>query len=156
MSMKAIQQIMLGSAFQSEEKAISVLRDVREAGFGGIELCGFMIRKTPPLVRVMTRFAGMSVGKSGSLNWPEMIRESGLHVVGIHEDLKTICENTELIIDETRIFQTEFIVLSGLYQFDFSDIYAVRNLAKKLNCAGEQLKEHKIRLLYHNHNGELR
>ena len=42
-----------------------------------------------------------------------------------------------------------------MYRFDYSDETAVRELADRLNRAGETLKAQGIRLFYHNHNVEL-
>ena len=42
-----------------------------------------------------------------------------------------------------------------MYRFDYSDEGSVRELAKRLNKAGEALRAQGISLLYHNHNVEL-
>lgn len=42
-----------------------------------------------------------------------------------------------------------------MYQFDYSSLEEVENLAKRLNVAGEILLNEGISLLYHNHNCEL-
>ena len=58
MAVKAVQQIMLGSVMKSEADAKKVLGKIKAAGYDGIELNGFMIRPTPFLVRMLTKFAG--------------------------------------------------------------------------------------------------
>ncbi|MEI2995161.1 MAG: hypothetical protein V8T24_09905 [Roseburia hominis] len=71
----------------SEEKARETIRLMKEAGYDGIELNGFMIKKMPPIVRVLTTLAGMPIGKTAKLDWKKLIADTGLKVVSIHEDL---------------------------------------------------------------------
>lgn len=87
---KAVQQIMLGTVCKTELQTKETLTTIKAAGYDGIELNGFMIRPTPFLVRMLTKFSGMPVGKGGNYNWKELIRQSQLNVVSIHEDLGTI------------------------------------------------------------------
>ena len=53
MAVKAIQLIQIGTAMGSEEKARETIRLMKEAGYDGIELNGFMMKKMPPIVRVL-------------------------------------------------------------------------------------------------------
>jgi sugar phosphate isomerase/epimerase len=154
LALKAIQQFQLRTVVGTEKKAKETLRLVREAGYNGIELNGFMIKKMPLVVRTLTRMAGMPIGKSGNLDWKALIAESGLQVAGIHEDLGSILNRPEDIIAEARTFDTEYIVVPGMYRFNYSDKKAVLGLAEKLNHAGERLAQGGIRFLYHNHNCE--
>ena len=48
---KAVQQLMLGKVIKSEEQTVHVLEQIAFAGYDGIELNGYMIRKTPVFVR---------------------------------------------------------------------------------------------------------
>ncbi|WP_204273793.1 sugar phosphate isomerase/epimerase family protein [Draconibacterium mangrovi] len=141
---------------QTEEDARLALRFVKAAGFEGIELNSFMIKKVPFIVPVITWMAGMPTGNSGKLNWHELITESGLKVVSIHEDLGSILKNTEEIIAEAKSFNTEYVVVTGMYRFDYSSRDEVRKLATDLNHAGKLLKQGGLNLLYHNHNTEFR
>ena len=43
MATKAVQQFMLGTVLGSEGEARQTLAAMKEAGYDGIELCGFMI-----------------------------------------------------------------------------------------------------------------
>ena len=153
---QAIQQFQLRKVIQTEEDARLALKLVKAAGFEGIELNGFMIKKVPFIVPVITWMAGMPTGNSGKLNWHELITESGLKVVSIHEDLGSILKNTEEIIAEAKSFNTEYVVVTGMYRFDYSSRDEVRKLATDLNHAGKLLKLEGINLLYHNHNTEFR
>ena len=81
MTVKAVQQFMLGSVMNNEAQARDVLQKMKEAGYGGIELCGFMIHPTGLMVRLMTKAAGMPVGKGGKLDWKGIVKDSGLQVV---------------------------------------------------------------------------
>ena len=156
MAVKAVQQIMLGSVMKSEADAKEVLGKIKAAGYDGIELNGFMIRPTPFLVRMLTKFAGMPVGKGGNYDWTSLVNEAGLSVVSVHEDLGTIKREPETVIAEAKSFGTKYVVVTGMYRFDYSDEAAVNQLAQDLNEAGKRLLEDGIYLLYHNHNCELR
>lgn len=151
----AVQQIMLGSVTNNAKRAKATLQAVKDAGYDGIELNGFMIRPTSFLVRMLTSLAGMPTGKGGKLDWLSLVKESGLEVVSIHEDLGSIERDINAIIKECRDFGTNKVVITGMYRFDYSSKENVLSLAKRLNQAGAKLKENGITLLYHNHNVEL-
>ena len=85
MAVKAIQLIQIGTAMGSEEKARETIRLMKEAGYDGIELNGFMMKKMPPIVRVLTTLAGMPIGKTAKLDWKKLIADTGLKVVRILE-----------------------------------------------------------------------
>ena len=156
MPVKAVQQIMLGTVTAKETQARETLAEIKKAGYGGIELNGFMIRPTGLMVRMMTKMAGMPVGRGGGLDWASLVKEAGLSVVSVHEDLGTIRREPSTVIEEAKKFGTKYIVVTGMYRFDYSDKAAVCNLARDLNQAGKELQQGGIELLYHNHNCELR
>lgn len=154
--MQAIQQFQLRKVIQTEEDARLALRLVKAAGFEGIELNGFMIKEVPFIVPIITWVAGMPTGNSGILNWHELVEESGLKVVSIHEDLGSILKNPEEIIKEAKSYGTDNIVVTGMFRYDYSSKEAVLKLADDLNKAGKLLKEGGVNFLYHNHNCEFR
>ena len=146
---------MLGSVTNKAKQAKATLQAVKDAGYDGIELNGFMIRPTSFFVRMLTSLAGMPTGKGGKLDWLSLVKESGLEVVSIHEDLGSIERDINAIIKECQDFGTNKVVITGMYRFDYSSKENVLSLAKRLNEAGAKLKENGITLLYHNHNVEL-
>lgn len=154
MPMRAVQQFQLGTVFGSETQALATMERMKAAGYEGIELCNFMIHPTPFMVRMITRAAGMPTGNGGRLNWPSLIRQSGLKVPGIHQYLNSIEENMDAAVEEALTFGTKYIVVTGMYRFDYSDESKVRRLAERLNKAGEKLTDCGLELLYHNHNVE--
>lgn len=156
MAKKAVQQIMLGTVTKNEVQARETLKQIKKAGYDGIELNGFMIRPSSFLVRIMTKAAGMPVGKGGQFDWKQLLDQTGLCCVSLHEDLGTIQREPETVIKEAEKFGTNKIVITGMYRFDYSDKEAVRKLTKDLNYSGEVLKKSGIQLLYHNHNCEFR
>lgn len=156
MIIKAVQQFQLRTVLGSESKAINTLKLMKEAGYDGIELNGFMIKKMPMIVRILTRMAGMPMGRSGNLNWKNLIAESGLKVVSIHEDLGSILKRSEEIINEAYSYGTNYIVVTGMHHFDYSNKQSVLELIDNLNKAGKLLKDAGINFLYHNHNCEFR
>ena len=152
---KAVQQIMLGTVTGSESRARETLQRIKAAGYDGLELNRFMIHPSSLMVRLMTRAAGMPTGKGGNLDWHGLLQESGLEVVSLHADLGSLEREGEAVAEEARSFGTDKVVITGMYRFDYSDEKTVRELAQRLNAAGEKLKRQGIELLYHNHNVEL-
>lgn len=156
MAKKAVQQIMLGTVTKNEDQAQETLKQIKAAGYDGIELNGFMIHPSSFLVRVMTKAAGMPVGKGGQFDWKKLLDQAGLCCVSLHEDLGTIQRDPETVIAEADKLGTDKIVITGMYRFDYSDKEAVRKLTDDLNRSGKVLKDSGIQLLYHNHNCEFR
>lgn len=154
MPIKAVQQFQLGTVLGSETKARETLRLMKEAGYGGIELCGFMIKPTPFTVKLLTKLAGMPVGGGGKLDWHALVKEAGLAVVSVHEDLGSIERDPAAIAAQAKSFGTKYVVITGMYRFEYGSEAAVRGLAQRLNAAGEALAQQDVRLLYHNHNCE--
>ena len=152
---KAVQQIMLGTVTGSEAQARETLRRIKAAGYDGLELNRFMIHPSSLMVRMMTRAAGMPTGKGGKLDWHGLLQESGLDVISLHADLGSLEREAEAVAEEAKSFGTDKVVITGMYRFDYSDEEIVRDLAKRLNRAGEALKAQGVELLYHNHNVEL-
>lgn len=154
MPKKAVQQIMLGTVTRNETEALQTLSAVKAAGYDSIELNGFMIHKTSFLVRMMTKAAGMPVGKGGSFDWKGLLSETGLSVCSLHQDLGSIKRDPDAVIREAKEFGTEYVVITGMYRFDYTDQTALGGLVKDLNSCGEKLAAGGIKLLYHNHNCE--
>ena len=152
---KAVQQIMLGTVTGNESQARHTLKEIKAAGYDGLELNRFMIHPTSLMVRLMTRAAGMPTGKGGSLDWKGLLEESGLSVISLHTDLGSLEREPETVAREARELGTDTVVITGMYRFDYGSEAAVRDLAARLNRAGERLVGEDITLLYHNHNIEL-
>ena len=150
-----IQQIMLGTVTGSESQARETLTRIKAAGYDGLELNRFMIHPSSLMVRLMTRAAGMPTGNGGKLDWHKLIETSGLEVISLHTDLGSLQNNTEEVIVEAKSFHIAYVVITGMYRFDYTSEAEVRRLAKQLNTQGKILKENGLSLLYHNHNAEL-
>ena len=153
---KAVQLFMLGSVLKNEKTVRETLATVKAAGYDSIELCGFMLHPMGFVIRMLTKAAGMPVGSGGNLDWERLVKESGLHVVSVHQDLGSIERNCEAVAAEAKRFGTDTVVITGMYRFDYGDETAVHDLANRLNEAGKALRNEGIQLLYHNHNCELR
>ena len=151
-----VQQFMLGTVLGNEKEARQTLAAVKAAGYDGIELCGFMIHPIGFMVRMLTKAAGMPVGKGGNLDWHRLVQEAGLKVVSLHTDLGSLERDPKTTAEEAKSFGTKYLVITGMYRFNYGDRAAVRDLAARLNKAGKALAEEGIELLYHNHNCELR
>ena len=150
-----VQQIMLGSVTSNEAQARDTLNKVKAAGYDGIELNSFMIHPTSFMVRAMTKAAGMPTGNGGKNDWHRLIEESGLEVATVHTDLGSLEREAEKIAEEVKSFGTDTAVITGMYRFDYTDEKNVKDLASRLNKAGEVLAGCGVKLLYHNHNVEL-
>lgn len=156
MANKAVQQFMLGSVLKNENAVRETFSAMKAAGYDSIELCGFMLHPMGFAVRMLTKAAGMPVGSGGNLDWERLVKESGLDVVSVHQDLGSIERNAKAVAEEAKKFGTDKVVITGMYRFDCGNKTAVHDLAKRLNEAGKCLAEQGIQLLYHNHNCELR
>nr|WP_033167499.1 TIM barrel protein [Clostridium sp. KNHs205] len=146
---------MIGTMCNNYDNALQTLLNIKNAGYDSIELNDFMIHKSSMLVKLMTKFSGMPIGNGGKLDWPKLIKESGLKVISIHSDLGSIENDAKAIAEEAKNFGTDTVVITGMYKFDYSSSDDVKELARRLNHAGKALSEEGIRLLYHNHNCEL-
>ena len=155
MAVKAVQQFMLGTVMNNEAQARDTMQKMKAAGYDGIELCGFMIHPAGLMVRLMTKAAGMPVGKGGNLDWKGLVKDSGLQVVSLHTDLGSVERNPAAIAAEAKDFGTKYAVITGMYRFAYGEEKAVRDLAERLNRAGEAVRKEGVSLLYHNHNCEL-
>lgn len=155
MTVKAVQQFMLGTVMNNEAQARDTMQKMKAAGYDGIELCGFMIHPAGLMVRLMTKAAGMPVGKGGRLDWKGLVKDSGLQVVSLHTDLGSVERDPAAVAAEAKDFGTKYAVITGMYRFAYGEEKAVRDLAERLNKAGEAVRKEGVSLLYHNHNCEL-
>lgn len=156
MPIKAVQQFMLGTVLSNEQQARETLAAMKAAGYDGIELCGFMIHPIGFVVKLLTKAAGMPVGKGGNLDWHKLVQEAGLKVVSLHTDIGSLERDAHAVAEEAKSFGTPYVVITGMYRFDYGDEAVIHQLAQRLNKAGETLAAEGIHLLYHNHNCELR
>lgn len=155
MAIKAVQQFMLGTVMNNETQARDTMGKMKAAGYDGIELCGFMIHPAGLMVRLMTKAAGMPVGKGGKLDWKGLVKDSGLQVVSLHTDLGSVERDPAAVAAEAKDLGTKYAVITGMYRFAYGEEKAVRDLAERLNRAGEAVRKEGVSLLYHNHNCEL-
>lgn len=150
----AIQQIQLRDYWKSFNQAQEMLKTLETLGFDGIEINGFMIRKMPWTIRLLTQMAGMGIGNSGRLDWMKLLSESSLEVTALHDYLGHILDSPDEVAAEATALGTQNIVITGLRKFDFSNKKSVLTLADQLNQAGQLLSDKGLTLSYHNHNCE--
>ena len=149
-----VQQLQLGKVLSNKKNALNALKIIQTSGYDGIELNGFMIRKSPWIVKLLTSMSGMPIKNSGKMNWKELLDQVSLKVFSIHEDIDTLEKRLDDVVKEATLFHTHNIVLTGLYQFEYSSKKEVLALAERLNKIGKNLSEHGLTFLYHNHNVE--
>ena len=152
---KGVQQIMLGKVAKDYNCTLDVLKRIKMAGYDYIELNDFMVQKSSFIVKVLTKFGGMDIGKSDRLDWHKLIKDSGLMVSSIHTNLGAIENDSDAVADLAKSFKTDVVVITGMYRFDYGNLTQVKNLSERLNLAGKNLSKSGIKLLYHNHNVEL-
>ena len=140
---------------KNEKSAAEVLAAAKNAGFDSIEMCGFLTRKMPLLIRGFAAMAGMPIGRCGKFDWRRLTAASGLKVVSIHEDLDTVMSKPDFVAEEAAGYGTDYVVVTGMFKFDYGKRGEVLGLAARLNEAGRLMKERGKRFLYHNHNCEL-
>lgn len=145
---------MLGSVCKDEKTTLSILKRIKQVGYDGIELNLFMIESTPFIVRLLTKMAGMPVGKGANIYWPDMLKESRLKATSLHADLGSLENRIDEVISKARELDTNKIVITGMYRFDYGNYDDVKSLAKRLDKVGARLHESDLQLLYHNHNVE--
>lgn len=148
--------MMIGPLCKNYATTLNILKEIKEIGLDGIELNSYMIHKTPFLVRMLTKFAGMPSGNAGKLDWHKLIEESGLEVISLHTDLGSLERNLQSVIDEAISFNTKYLVITGMYRFDYSNKNELEKLTSRLNNVGKVLHEKGLELLYHNHNVEFK
>lgn len=149
-----IQQLMLGSRLTKESSAETLLLRLSEEGYSCIELNGFMIHKTPWLARALTSLSGMPIKNAQKLNWKRLLKRNHFQAISLHEDLAFLEEHLDSVIIEAETFNVHFVVLTGLYKFNYTDEEELGNMIVKLNRIGKLLQEHGLEFLYHNHNAE--
>ncbi|WP_242962058.1 sugar phosphate isomerase/epimerase family protein [Pseudobutyrivibrio ruminis] len=130
------------------------MKRIKQVGYDGIELNLFMIESTPFIVRLLTKMAGMPVGKGANIYWPDMLKESRLKATSLHADLGSLENRIDEVISKARELDTNKIVITGMYRFDYGNYDDVKSLAKRLDKVGARLHESDLQLLYHNHNVE--
>jgi sugar phosphate isomerase/epimerase len=149
-----VQQIQLRTEVKTEDSARRALREIKKAGFDGLELNRYMLHKMPAAIRLFTKMAGMEMGAGGSLPWKEMIADSGLSVLAMHTDLGSLEKDPQAVLDEAKTFGTRRIVLTGMYHYDYGNRESVSELVRRLNHAGKLCAESGFAFFYHNHNCE--
>lgn len=147
---------MLGTVVNNEKQAQETLAAIKNSGYDAIELCGFMIHPIGFVIKMLTKAAGMPVGKGGNLDWHKLVKDAGLNVISLHTDLGSLERDAKAVADEVKSFGAKYAVITGMYRFDYGDEATVHDLAARLNKAGAALAAEGVELLYHNHNCELR
>ena len=115
MPIKAVQQFMLGTVLNNEQQAKETLAAMKAAGYDGIELCGFMIHPIGFVVKLLTKAAGMPVGKGGNLHQlaqrlnkaGETLTAEGIHLLYNNHNCELRHVNAEkraydILIEETN------------------------------------------------------
>ena len=84
-----------------------------------------MTHPTGLMVRLLTRAAGMPTGSGGKLDWPALVKESGLRVISLHTDLGSVERDPAAVAAECQIYGTRYAVITGMYRFDYGSEAAV-------------------------------
>lgn len=153
--MKAIQQLQIGKECKSYQQTLQMLKELKNAGFEGIELNSFMLTPLSFKIKTLLKLSGMSIGNCDKLDWHRLIEEANLEVVSIHESLESLTTDRKTVIKRAKSFQTNNIVLTGIRNYNYQSQEEADKLIRQLNEIGRELKSEGLNLLYHNHNVEL-
>ena len=104
------------------------LKKLREIGYQYVELAGT---------------AGMS-----TTAFKEVLDELGMSAISTHHSLDHVVNNVDAVISDARHFGMEYVVIPW-HGADSADGWA--DAGKRMNEAGEVLREARLRLCYHNH-----
>jgi len=153
-----VQQFQLRYGFKNDKAARKTLAEVKALGLDGIELDDYLLTSLPWAIRLMAKAFGMAIPRTHGVRWQGDLEESGLQVLSLHVDLGSL-ENPKrfaAIVEKAHAFKTSYVVITGMFRYDYSSYDAVLDLTRRLNAAGERLKKEGLALLYHNHNCEFR
>ncbi|MCD8307548.1 MAG: sugar phosphate isomerase/epimerase [Clostridia bacterium] len=153
MAIKAVSQFQIGTALNNRKQAEATFRLMKEAGYEGIELCYFMIRPTSVFYKIGMKASGTPIGRGGWMDWPAIMKDSGLKVVSVHQNVKALSKHLEKTAEEALSLGTHYVTLSNSHT-NYSSSDDVSALADWLNETGEKLRTFGLGLIYHNHNVE--
>ena len=124
-----VQLYVFGEQLKQPSALPFILADLAQAGYAGVE------------------------GISGEPSELAPLQVAGLAYIGPHLVLPAL-ETPDTVGEETRRLGGEAVVCSGLRQWDVRDAAAYREAVTLLNAAGQRLRDHGVRLHYHNHDFE--
>ncbi|MCD8294301.1 MAG: sugar phosphate isomerase/epimerase [Clostridia bacterium] len=153
MAIKAVAQFQLGTVLNNRKQAMDTFRLIKGAGYEGIELCYFMIHPTSVFYKIGMRASGTPIGRGGWMDWPSLVKDSGLKVVSVHQNVKALSKHLEKTAEETLSLGARRVTLSNSHT-DYSSEGAVAALADWLSETGGKLHAYGLELIYHNHNAE--
>ena len=58
-------------------------------------------------------------------------------MVSLHTDLGSLERDAHAVAEEAKSFGTQYVVITGMYRFDYGDEAVMHQLAQRLNKAGE-------------------
>lgn len=108
----------------------SILRQVKQMGWAGVQFAGFHGYEPAELAHVMD--------------------EIGLQTAGLHVSYQQIAEELEQLTEEAHLFRTRDLICSST-PADLRNPQGYRQVRKGLNEAAARLREVNMRLSYHNH-----
>ncbi|MDF2646971.1 MAG: xylose isomerase [Paenibacillus sp.] len=107
-----------------------VLRDLKQLGWAGVQMAGYHNYDPEELASV--------------------IREQKLQTAGLHVGLGRITDELDELIKEARLFRTRDIICPSI-PLESRTEAGYRNVKQLLGEAAVKLKQHGLRLSYHNH-----
>lgn len=84
----------------------------------------------------------------------EGLSDTALTVAGAHVQADRIERDTESVVDACEAVDCATVVVPYLDESHFADRTAIADTADRLETLADQLDEHDVRLLYHNHDHE--
>ncbi len=116
----------------AEKDFISVVRQVGEMGYEGVEFAGYY--DTP----------------AGQLS--TILKESGMEAAGTHIMLADIENNFENHVSFCRSIECKTVICPFIPREERRDAAGWEKIAERFNAAGKRLSEEGMRFFYHHHN----
>ncbi len=99
-------------------------------------------------------YEGVEAGYNSSEAFFNKCAELSLEITGLHVGLDALQNDLQGVIDFAKRTGQEFLILSWFDARHRSDLDGWMKIAAILSEAGTKLREHDLRLLYHNHDFE--
>lgn len=130
-----LQLYSLRDYFHNTKELESTLKKVREMGYSGIELA---------CLDSMPHAAAC-----------EVVKQSGLKVVGSHIGFERFLNELSTVIDELHDYECENAVIPIVIEKQYRSYEGAMKIVEKVHMIAAQLSSEGITLHYHNHNHEM-
>jgi len=98
-----------------------------------------------------------SFGEIDNSRIKQILDDSGLACCGIHYSADTVTNDTDKVIEDLNILETQCAVISSsIEHIESPDTKLIAELTAKFNTSGRRIKDAGKTLVYHNHSDEFK